>query len=168
VLVCVLACALLAQAPAFADPTPQAGALIAASSHPLTSAVLEQCQTASAQPERSATFGAEMLIVPGSVKMQVRIDVLERAAGDLRFHAVTGPGVGSWLSSSPGVRAYRLLRQVTNLSAPASYRGDVHYRWINGRGHVMRASELLTPACQQPVSPAAKTPKTDAAVAPAA
>jgi hypothetical protein len=168
VLVCVLACALLAQATAFADPSLQAGAVAAANSHPLTSAVLEQCQTASAESERSATFGGEMLYVPGTVRMQIRIDVLERAPADLRFHAVPGAGIGSWLSSSPGVRVYRLLRQVTNLTAPAAYRGDVHYRWLNARGRVMRATELLTPACQQPVSPVANKPKTAAAVAPVA
>ena len=52
---------------------------------------------------------------------------------------------------------------MTNLSAPAAYRGAVRYRWLNARGHVIRSTELLTPACQQPVNPAAKKPKTAAA-----
>jgi len=161
-LLCVLAVALLTQAPALAmtaSPATQA-AVIASSGHPLTSASLEACQTSSAQAERSTTFGGEMQFVPGTAKMQMRIDVLERTPGEARFHSVAGPGVGAWLASSPGVRAYRLLRQVTNLSAPAAYRGAVRYRWLNSRGHVIRATELLTPACQQPLNPAAKKPKT--------
>jgi hypothetical protein len=164
-LFCVLAFALLSQAPALAmtTPAPTATAVAATSGHPLTSALLEQCQTSSSESERSATFGGEMQFVPGTARMQMRIDVLERSPGDARFRSVTGPGVGAWLGSSPGVRAYRLLRQVTNLSAPAAYRGAVRYRWLNARGHVIRSTELLTPACQQPVNLAAKEPKTAAA-----
>ena len=101
-----------------------------------------------------------MATVPGAARMQMRIDVLERIPGESRFHAVTGLGVGSWLSSATGVKTYRYLRQVTNLTAPALYRGAVHFRWLNSRGHVMRSGELLTPVCQQPVEPAAaKQPK---------
>jgi len=161
VFLCVLACALLAQTPALAmTASPPTASATAASNHPLTTAILEQCQQATTESERSATFGGEMQLVAGTAKMQMRIDVLERTPGEARFHSVGGAGLGGWLSSSPGVRGYRYLRQVTNLSAPAAYRGAVRYRWLNTRGHVIRSTELLTPACQQPVKPAAKKPKT--------
>ena len=169
VIACVLACAAPAGASSLAAPAlggfaksaPATPALTgaAASVHPNTSAVLEQCVTASADAERSATFAGEMGSLEGATRLEIRIDVLERLPGETRFHSVTGPGVGVWLSSAPGVKAYRYLRQVTNLSAPASYRGGVHFRWLNAKGHILRAEELLTPACQQPVNPpSAKSP----------
>jgi hypothetical protein len=153
VLACTLAAVVLAQAPArAAQPAPAVGS--AAAAH-LTSATLEECQTATADSERSATLGGEMAFVPGAARMQMRIDVLERIPGETRFHPVSGLGAGGWISSSPGVRSYRYLRQVTNLSAPAFYRGAVHFRWLNARGHVMKSGELLTPICPQPLNPAA-------------
>ena len=167
---CVLACAAPAGASALQAPVlggfAQSAPVTAtptgaeASVHPATSAVLEECVTAGSAAERSATFAGEMASLAGAARMQIRIDVLERLPGETRFHSVTGPGVGVWLGSSPGVKAYRYLRQVTNLSAPASYRGGVHFRWLNAKGRVLRSEELLTPACQQPLNPAsAKSPK---------
>jgi len=151
-LVGILASMQLGQAAAHADPQPAAAQT---ASTRLTSAALEQCQTALTAGERSATLAGEMAVVPGAARMQMRIDLLERNPGEVRFHAVTGLGAGSWLSSATGVKTYRYLRQVTNLTAPASYRGAVHFRWLNSRGHVMRSGELLTPVCQQPLEPAA-------------
>ncbi len=156
-LVGVLASMQLVQGAAQADPQP-AGAQTASTR--LTSATLEQCQTALTDSERSATLAGEMDAVPGAARMQMRIDLLERIPGEVRFHAVTGLGSGAWLSSAAGVKTYRYLRQVTNLTAPAFYRGDVRFRWLNSRGHVMRSGDLLTPVCQQPLEPAAvKQPK---------
>ena len=90
-LVGILASMQLGQAAAHADPQPVAAQ---AASTRLTSATLEQCQTALTAGERSATFAGEMAVVPGAARMQMRIDVLERIPGEARFHAVTGLGVG--------------------------------------------------------------------------
>ncbi len=156
-LVGILASMQLGQATAHAESQPFTAQV---ASTRFTSAALEQCQTALTAGERSATLAGEMAVVPGATRMQMRIDVLERIPGEVHFHAVTGLGVGSWLSSATGVKTYRYLRQVTNLAAPAFYRGAVHFRWLNSRGHVMRSGELLTPVCAQPTEPAArKQPK---------
>jgi hypothetical protein len=117
------------------------------------SATLEQCTTSTEQAERSATFAGEMTTIPGTAKMEMRIDVLERMPHETEFHVVTAPGLGVWRTAAPGVKAYRYLRQVTNLSAPASYRAAIRFRWVNAKGRTIRTLELKTPHCLQPVAP---------------
>jgi hypothetical protein len=117
------------------------------------SATLEECVTAVAQSERAATFSGEMTAVAGTVRMSMRIDVEERVPGETAFHAVTAPGLGVWRSADPKVKVYKYLKQVTNLSSPASYRGFVQFRWIGDKGHVIKRAERMTTRCLQPALP---------------
>jgi len=114
------------------------------------SATVEQCVASGAQAERSATFTGEMTAIPGTVRMSMRIDVEERVPGEAEFHAVTSSGLGVWRPSDPKVKVYKYLKQVGNLSAPASYRGLVRFRWLNAHGHVIKRAERLTARCLQP------------------
>jgi hypothetical protein len=139
-----------------------AGAAASGSSHPLASATLEQCVTAVTQNERSATFAGEMTSIPGAVKMEIRIDVLERLPRETSFHTVAAAGLGTWSVSAPHVKVYKYLNKVTNLSAPAFYRGAVRFRWLNGHGRVLKTMELRTPRCQQPAPPATSAPAASA------
>jgi len=132
-------------------------------------ATLEQCVTAVEQVERSATFVGEMTAIPGTARMQMRIDVLERGPHAAAFRAISYPGLGQWLRAAPGVRTYKNLDKVTDLSAPAVYRAAVHFRWLNAKGRLIRAMELRTGRCQQPAPPAGTGSKTATeAVTPAA
>jgi hypothetical protein len=119
----------------------------------LATASLQQCLTAVAQGERSATFAAEMNAVPGSVRMLIRVDVQEESPGETAFRTITAPGLGVWRGSDPGVKTYRYLKQITNLSAPASYRAEVRFRWMGPRGHLIKVAERHTAHCQQPAPP---------------
>jgi hypothetical protein len=116
-------------------------------------ATLEQCITSTEQTGRSATFTGEMTAVPGTAKMQMRVDVLERGSGELAFHDVASPGLGVWRTAAPGVKVFKYLKQVTNLAAPAAYRGDVRFRWLNAKGKTIKLADLRTTRCQQPVKP---------------
>ena len=121
------------------------------------SATLEQCVTSVEQSERAATFVGEMTAVPGTAHMLMRIEVLERASREAAFHAVSYPGLGIWLRAAPGVKTYKNIDNVTDLSAPAVYRAAVHFRWLGAKGRLIKALELRTPRCEQPAAPA-KTP----------
>jgi hypothetical protein len=116
------------------------------------SATLEQCVTAVTQAERSATFSGEMTAISGSARMAMRIDVQEQMPGEALFHTITAPGLGVWRGSDPGVKTYKYLKQVTNLSAPAFYRAAVRFRWLNAKGHLIKAIERHTSKCAQPAS----------------
>jgi hypothetical protein len=122
------------------------------------SATLESCTTSSEQAQRTATFAGEMSTIPGAAKMEMRIDVLERTAKELTFRTVVAPGLGVWRAAAPGVKVYKYLKQVTNLSAPAAYRAAVRFRWLNGKGKLMKATELKTPKCVQLLHPRPVTP----------
>ncbi len=152
-----------ATASASAAASTQTTSTSQASSTPLTAAVpaaatLEQCATATIpQTERSATFAGEMIVIPGAVRMEMRIDLQERAGGEALFHAVSAPALGVWHSSAAGVKVFAHVQQVTNLSAPAIYRGTLRFRWIGAGGRVLKSEELRTARCEQPASAQAPT-----------
>jgi hypothetical protein len=130
----------------------------APTSKPSASATLQQCLTAAEETERSATFAGEMTAIAGTTRMEMQVDVLERTPEEMTYHAVTAPGLGVWRSSDTGVKAYTYLKQVTNLSAPAFYRGSVRFRWLNSKGHIIKTLELRTQRCEQPAPPPAELP----------
>jgi hypothetical protein len=159
-LVAALTCA-LALSCVVAGPSAAATSSIVAVKLP-ASASLEQCVTATVQAERSATFVGEMTAVPGTARMQMRIELLERTPREVVFHPIASPGLGSWQRSASGVKVYKTVDKVTDLSGPALYRAAIHFRWLNARGHVIKALELHTPRCDQPA------PSAQAGQAPAA
>jgi hypothetical protein len=153
--VLVLGCLLHAGAALAERGTAAANAGAPLSPKSNASATVEQCVTTGEQSERAATFVGEMTAVAGAVRMEMRIDLLERGPGELVYHTVTAPGLGVWRLSAPGVKVYKYLRQVTDLSAPAFYRGAVRFRWLNARGRPIAGTELHTPRCEQPPLPEA-------------
>jgi hypothetical protein len=165
---CALACATGAQARADGADA----ATLAAATHNLqgasaaskadATATLEQCLTALAQSERAATVVGEMVAIPGTARMEINIGLLERDTGEVQYRPVSAPGLGGWRGSAPGVKNYTYIKQVTNLAAPAFYRGSVRFRWLNEKGRVIKAEELRTPRCEQPAPPStsSETPAT--------
>jgi hypothetical protein len=169
-LVAALACALAlccvasVTAAAVATGAATAGRLAAGVVKLPASASLEQCVTAVSQLERSATFVGEMTAVAGTARMQMRIEVLERTPHEVVFHPIASPGLGAWQRSSPGVKTYKTVDKVSDLSGPALYRAAIHFRWLNARGRVIKALELHTSRCDEPApSTAAGEPPTGSA-----
>jgi hypothetical protein len=124
------------------------------------SATLEQCLTSEEQDERSATFAGEMTAIAGTAKMEMRIDVLERTPEEGLYRTVSAPGLGVWRSSAPGVKIYKYLKQVTNLTGPAFYRAAVRFRWLNAKGRLIATTELHTRRCEQPAPATPTNPPT--------
>jgi hypothetical protein len=132
------------------------------------SATLQQCLTSVKQAERSATFSGEMVAGVGTRRMAMQINVEERLRGETLFHTISAPGLGQWRSSEVTVKIYKYLKQVTNLQAPASFRGLVRFRWFNDRGHVVKHAALLTPRCQQPATEATEVSTSTTSMTPPA
>jgi hypothetical protein len=116
----------------------------------LYSVTLEQCLTSTVQAERSATFTAQMTATSATQRMGMRIELQQRVRGEEGFHTIIAPGLGLWRSSEPGVKIYKYVKQVTNLTAPAAYRAVVRFRWLGDRGRVLKRAELHTPRCLEP------------------
>jgi hypothetical protein len=153
--VLALACAATALGPlavaSGADGTRQEPLWEAPSSSVAYSATLEQCVTSAVSMQRSVTFTGQMVATSGTQRMTMRIELLEHAPGQAGYRQVTAPGLGVWRGSESGVKIYRYVKQITNLSAPAVYRAVVHFRWIGEKGHVLKRAELRTARCAQPV-----------------
>jgi hypothetical protein len=113
-------------------------------------ATLEECLTTGSQEERAATFSGEMTALPGTARMAMRIELQERVPGELEYRTVTAAGLGVWRPSDPKVKVYKYVKQVSNLSAPASYRALVRFHWLNSKGHVVKRAERITTRCTQP------------------
>ena len=100
---------------------------------------------------RSATFDARMRASKGSERLQLRFTLQVREAGLLaRWRKVVAPGFDEWLTSEAGVRRYSYTRTIQNLTAPASYRTIVRFRWLDAEGAVLRSSRVTSGACRQP------------------
>jgi hypothetical protein len=117
---------------------------------PSVSTTLEQCATSGSQEERSATFAGEMVSVPGTARMEMRIDVAERLPEEVDYRTLSAPGLGVWRFSAQSVKVYRYLKQVINLAGPAFYRGVVHFRWLGAHGRLLASAVLHTRRCEQP------------------
>ena len=130
----------------------------AAMGNTIASATLQQCATATVpQTERSATFAGEMTAIPGTVRMEMRINLEEQAPGETLFRTITDPSLGVWHLSAAGVKVFAHIQQVTDLSAPALYRGALRFRWLNARNRPIKSEELRTARCEQP-APSAPAP----------
>lgn len=124
------------------------------SAKPIALATLTQCATATVpQTERSATFAGEMTAIAGTARMQMRVELEERIPGELQYRTVADPALGVWRGSAPGVKVFTHIQQVSNLSAPAGYRGVLHFRWVNAKGRAIKTEELSTAVCEQPAPP---------------
>lgn len=132
------------------------------------SVTLEQCVTSTVQVERSATFTAQMTATSATERMGMRIELQQRLHGEAAFHTIIAPGFGIWRSSEPGVKIYKYVKQVTNLTAPAAYRAVVRFRWLSDKGRVLKRTELHTPRCFQPMLHGQVTQSPPAAPAPTA
>ncbi len=134
--------------------------VLAAGNTAPASASLTQCLTAGEAAERSATFSGEMTTIAGATRMSMRFELLERMPGETGYHAVAAPGLGVWRASDPGVSVYKYVKQVTNLSAPADYKGLVSFRWLGAHGHTIKRDERRTRKCSQPapVTPSPSPP----------
>lgn len=136
-LACALAAAVLVPV-ATGRPAPRAGTAV------------DRCHAALHSPERFALFSGTMRSLRrGSDRMHMRFDLFERAKGAAGFQHVAAPGLGVWNPANRGVRRFRFRQKVANLSAPATYRAVVSFRWMNAQGRVFAKTSRLTPVCFQ-------------------
>ena len=111
---------------------------------------LVECVPALEPADRSATFEARVHPVRGSERMQVRFTLQIRQAGLPGWRRVAASELDEWLTSFPDVRRFSYSRTVRNLSAPASYRTLVRFRWLDADGEVIRRSRAASRTCRQP------------------
>jgi hypothetical protein len=116
-----------------------------------TTAALSVCHVAADLTDRYATFAAEMVATPGTAEMSLRLALYEHTPGTAGYHLVSGvPGFGVWEDSAPGIGVFSYSQEVTSLTAPASFRVQVGYRWMDSDHHVTRRASRTTASCAEP------------------
>jgi hypothetical protein len=124
----------------------------------LDSATLSACVGGAGATQRSASFSAAMQAVPGTSTMSVSFNLYERSGAASPYVAVSDPGFGIWQTSNRGISSFTANVNVDSLPAPAAFRAEVHYRWLDRHGNVIRRDDRVTPAC---VTSAAVAPEPD-------
>jgi hypothetical protein len=109
-----------------------------------------------------------MSTIADTARMAIRIELQERLPEGATFRTVKAPGLGVWRESDPGVKAFKYLNKVTNLSAPAFYRASIRFRWMNAKGRPLKRLERHTASCAQPAVARAQHAPLSASLAPAA
>jgi hypothetical protein len=111
---------------------------------------LLECVPALEPADRSATFEARVHPVRGSERMQVHFTLQVRHDSLHGWRRVAASELDEWLTSFPDVRRFSYSRTVRNLSAPATYRTVVRFRWLDAEGDVVRRSRAASRTCRQP------------------
>jgi hypothetical protein len=147
--------ACLGLAAALACATPE---LATATSSAASKTALESfgCHRSSNSLNRWINVTAVMRPVTGTAKMAMRFQLLRRRPQSRVFVDVSGGDLGKWiyptdpptLGSRPGDR-WTVQKPVANLSAPATYRFRVSFRWLGSTGQVLAETSRLSRLCKQ-------------------
>jgi hypothetical protein len=100
---------------------------------------------------RAAVFEGRMdAAADGAARMQMRFRLQATEPGDSGWHAIAVPGFGGWVTADAGRPRYVFRRRVEQLLAPASYRVQVRFRWIDGAGDTVATASATSRPCRQP------------------
>jgi CARDB len=140
--VLIVGCALVASAAAAALPRAQ-----------LTDYI---CQRALDPAARAISITAVMRPLLGTRKLSVRFALLTRSQSAPVATLVRAGDLGTWISpddrllgQQPG-DVWKVNKPVVDLSAPATYRFRVNFRWIGAGERVLGNAVRYSPRCAQP------------------
>jgi hypothetical protein len=107
------------------------------------------CDTGKTAEQRSASFKGRMKAVKGTVRMQMRFELLEQTPGSDEAHTVKAPQLFTWRRSKPGVKTFSYEQTVKGLSSGVTYSSRVTFRWITATGKVIRQEKAESGTCVQ-------------------
>jgi CARDB protein len=113
---------------------------------------LAACQSGPAASDRAATFVGSMPAVAGTKRMWMRFDLYARIPPATEFTAIKAPKLGVWQKSAPGrvSSGFVFTQRVQGLTAPASFRAQVRFRWYGKGGKLLRSTTRTSAICKQP------------------
>jgi len=131
----------------FALAAPAAGAAVPRSA---AKALLTSCERGPTDLDRAAVFEGQMRALRRTARMQMRFTLQARGPDTTRWSAVAAPGFGSWVSSAAGTSRYVYTKRVEGLLAPAEYRVQLRFRWLNAAGRSIATTRRSSRLCRQP------------------
>src|SRR6476620_260021 len=125
------------------------GGTAARAQAPALAAKRAACETGPQSADRFAVFTGSMPR-QGAAAMGMRFVLEQRVPGGT-FHRVSRAHWGVWeRTARKGVPGFIFTKRVEQLSAPASYRAVVSFRWYDAKGRVVRRARRTSPTCVQP------------------
>jgi CARDB len=128
-------------------PAP-AGAATAAP--PGTAAEVTACSTSVTPAKRFMVVQGRMRAIPGADRLQLRFDLRARTPDHPGFRRLAAPGIGVWHTADRGTGRYVVDKRVEGLAAPADYKMEVRFRWLDAQGRVLDHAHRATRVCAQP------------------
>ncbi|HEX4720452.1 MAG TPA: CARDB domain-containing protein [Thermoleophilaceae bacterium] len=113
-----------------------------------TVAKLVACDVTSSN--RAATFYGRMTTVPGTAKMQMRFQLMERLGHD-PFTKLDVPALRQWRTSQAGVQRFGWKQTVDALRVGGAYKARIQYRWLTAAGTVIESLSRDTRVCRGPL-----------------
>jgi hypothetical protein len=111
---------------------------------------LVACETGATAAVRYAIFTGSMPALPGAARMEMRFDMLQRHVGGPGYSRVPLPKWGQWEHTERrGIAGFIFTKRVEQLSAPATYRAAVRFRWFDSAGHLLRTARRISAPCRQ-------------------
>jgi hypothetical protein len=106
------------------------------------------CEVGDTPKARHATFYARMRAVRGTSQMAMRFTLINRA-GEGPPTVIDSPALTRWRRSNPGVARFGYAQSVAGLESGGVYAVQVHFRWIDQHGQVIRAVRRASDSCRQ-------------------
>jgi hypothetical protein len=120
----------------------------ASAATPASSVHVTGCQTGSDAAHRLATYHAQMRAVPGTARMSIRFQLIQRVPGG-PAQQVGDSSFSTWHRSRLGVKKFGYSQTVNGLQVGALYRSAVHFRWLDASGRVIRRAKLTSGSCAE-------------------
>jgi hypothetical protein len=114
------------------------------------SAKTTTCTTGEDDSSRAATFTGSMPAIAGTQRMQMRFVLVQRLGAKGHYKRVDVPVWGGWQKSDPGRPGFVFTKRVEALAAPASYRAQITFKWLDKKNHTQRTVTRTSTACVQP------------------
>jgi hypothetical protein len=131
------------------------GAAPAAASVPRAQLSQFSCVHALDPPNRTVSIQAVMRPLPGTKRLTVKFELLERVAGSAPQTVVRAGDLGIWISPADATLGqvsgdvWRLQKSVLNLDAPAGYQFRVSFRWTGAHGKVLGTATRWSRSCKE-------------------
>jgi hypothetical protein len=99
---------------------------------------------------QAAVFEGRMDTVPHAVRMQMRFRLQVSTPDAPDWVRLSVPGFSAWVTSDPDRTRYVYAKRVEALLAPAAYRVQLRFRWLDAAGLVLRTAQEISRPCRQP------------------
>ena len=125
------------------------GAAVGGGTLPVASVIVAACHPSDDVTQRFATFVGQMRPVPGTVRMAMRLTLLQKLQAP-DFAPVALPDLRPWRRSKKGATSFIYTQRVTALRDGGTYRMRVQFRWFGGDGKTVKTKTVRSGACHQP------------------